>query len=52
MVDPDRVHQRLALLAGYLRKLRRLHDLTLAEYLLHEVYAGRRRRLAGSARLR
>jgi len=37
MVDPDRVHRRLALLAGYLRVLRRLRDLTLAEYLLHEV---------------
>ncbi|MDQ3762657.1 MAG: DUF86 domain-containing protein [Actinomycetota bacterium] len=41
MVDLDRIHQRLELLAGYLRELRRLRDLPVAEYLRHEVYAGR-----------
>ncbi len=41
MVDLDRIHQRLELLAGYLRELRRLRDLPAAEYLKHEVYAGR-----------
>ncbi len=41
MVDLDRIHQRLELLAGYLRELRRLRDLSVAEYLRHEVYAGR-----------
>lgn len=41
MVDPDRVHLRLELLAGYLRELRRLRDLPVEEYLRHEVYAGR-----------
>ncbi len=41
MVDLDRIHQRLELLAGYLRELRRLRDLPVSEYLRHEVYAGR-----------
>lgn len=41
MVDLDRVHQRLELLAGYLRELRRLRDLPVSEYLRHDVYAGR-----------
>jgi uncharacterized protein YutE (UPF0331/DUF86 family) len=41
MVDLDRIQQRLELLAGYLRELRRLRDLPVAEYLRHEVYAGR-----------
>jgi uncharacterized protein YutE (UPF0331/DUF86 family) len=41
MVDLDRVHQRLELLAGYLRELRRLRDLPVTEYLRHEAYAGR-----------
>ena len=41
MVDLDRIHQRLELLAGYLRELRRLRDLPVTEYLQHEVYAGR-----------
>ncbi|MGH3829624.1 MAG: type VII toxin-antitoxin system HepT family RNase toxin [Pseudonocardiaceae bacterium] len=41
MVDLDRIHQRLELLAGYLCELRRLRDLPVAEYLRHEVYAGR-----------
>ncbi|MGH3931114.1 MAG: type VII toxin-antitoxin system HepT family RNase toxin [Pseudonocardiaceae bacterium] len=41
MVDPDRIHQRLQLLTGYLHELRRLRDLPVAEYLQHEVYAGR-----------
>ncbi|MFZ0118538.1 MAG: DUF86 domain-containing protein [Pseudonocardiaceae bacterium] len=41
MVDLDRIHQRLELLAGYLRELRRLRDLPIAECLRHEVYAGR-----------
>ena len=41
MVDLDRIHQRLELLAGYLRELRRLRDLPVAEYLRNEVYAGR-----------
>ncbi|HEU0087799.1 MAG TPA: hypothetical protein VFQ77_09130 [Pseudonocardiaceae bacterium] len=41
MVDLDRIHQRLQLLAGYLHELRRLRDLPIAEYLQHEVYAGR-----------
>jgi len=41
MVDPDRIHRRLELLAGYLRELRRLRDLPVAEYLRHDVYAGR-----------
>jgi uncharacterized protein YutE (UPF0331/DUF86 family) len=41
MVDLDRIHQRLEMLAGYLRELRRLRDLSVAEYLRHEVYAGR-----------
>jgi uncharacterized protein YutE (UPF0331/DUF86 family) len=41
MVDLDRVQQRLELLAGYLRELRRLRDLPVAEYLRNEVYAGR-----------
>jgi uncharacterized protein YutE (UPF0331/DUF86 family) len=41
MVDLDRIHQRLEMLAGYLRELRRLRDLPVAEYLRHEVYAGR-----------
>ncbi|MGB8962957.1 MAG: HepT-like ribonuclease domain-containing protein, partial [Pseudonocardiaceae bacterium] len=31
----------MELLAGYLRELRRLRDLPVAEYLRHEVYAGR-----------
>jgi uncharacterized protein YutE (UPF0331/DUF86 family) len=39
MVDLDRIHQRLKMLAGYLRELRRLRDLPVAEYLRHEVYA-------------
>ncbi len=41
MVDLDRIHQRLELLTGYLHELRRLRDLPVAEYLQHEVYAGR-----------
>jgi uncharacterized protein YutE (UPF0331/DUF86 family) len=41
MVDLDRIPQRLELLAGYLCELRRLRDLPVAEYLRHEVYAGR-----------
>lgn len=41
MVDLDRLHQRLELLADYLRELRRLRDLPVAEYLRHEAYAGR-----------
>ena len=41
MVDLDRIHQRWELLAGYLRELRRLRDLPIAEYLRHEVYSGR-----------
>lgn len=41
MVDLDRIHQRLQLLTGYLHELRRLRDLPVAEYLQHEVYAGR-----------
>jgi uncharacterized protein YutE (UPF0331/DUF86 family) len=41
MVDLDRIHQRLEQLAGYLRELRRLRDLPIAEYLRHEVYSGR-----------
>ncbi len=36
MVDLDRIHQRLELLDGYLRELRRLRDLPIAEYLRHE----------------
>jgi len=41
MVDLDRIHQRLQLLAGYLHELRRLGDLPVDEYLQHQVYAGR-----------
>lgn len=41
MVDPDRIHRRLELLAGYLRELRCLRDLPVAEYLRDDVYAGR-----------
>ena len=41
MVDLDRIHQRLELLAGYLHELRRLRDLPVVEYLQHEAYAGR-----------
>ncbi len=41
MVDRDRIHHRLELLAGYLRELQRLQDLPVTEYLRHEVYAGR-----------
>jgi uncharacterized protein YutE (UPF0331/DUF86 family) len=41
MVDLDRIHCRLELLAGYPRELRRLRDLPVTEYLQHEVYAGR-----------
>lgn len=41
MVDLDRIHQRLELLAGYGTNLRRLRDLPRDEYLAHEVYAGR-----------
>jgi uncharacterized protein YutE (UPF0331/DUF86 family) len=41
MVDPDRIHRRLELLACYLRELRRLRDLPVAEYLRHDIYAGR-----------
>lgn len=41
MVDLDRIHQRLELLGDYLRELQRLRDLPVAEYLRHEVYAGR-----------
>ncbi len=41
MVDLDRLHQRLELLAGYLRELRRLRDLSVADYLANELFAGR-----------
>lgn len=41
MVDLDRVHTRLELLAGYLRELRRLRDLPVADYLEGDAYAGR-----------
>lgn len=41
MVDRDRVHFRLELLADYLHELRRLRDLPVAEYLRDEAYAGR-----------
>jgi uncharacterized protein YutE (UPF0331/DUF86 family) len=41
VVDLDRLHQRLELLAGYLAALRLLRDLPLPEYLAHHVYAGR-----------
>ncbi len=41
MVDLDRIHQRWELLASYLHELRRLRDLPVADYLQHEVYAGR-----------
>ncbi len=41
MVDPDRLHARLELLAGYLRELRRLSELPVPDYLRHEAYAGR-----------
>lgn len=36
MVDLDRIHHRLELLAGYLHELRRLSDLPVTEYLRHE----------------
>ena len=41
MVDLDRIHHRLELLAGYQRELRRLQSLPTEEYLRHEAYAGR-----------
>lgn len=48
MVDLDRIHQRLELLAGYLRELRRLRDLPIAEYL--PIWDRRRGRCGGSDR--
>ncbi|MDQ3990086.1 MAG: DUF86 domain-containing protein [Actinomycetota bacterium] len=41
MVDRDRLHERLETLGAYLRELRRLRELPIAEYLHGEVYAGR-----------
>lgn len=41
MVDPDRIQERLELLAGYLAELRRLRDQPLDRYLQHDIYAGR-----------